>query len=124
MRPMSAIIYPTTNLNQIEQLRICRGDGVYVFDEDGKRYLEGLSGLWCASLGYGNEELIDAITQQLKTLPYSQLFGGRTHQRAIDLADELASMVPVDDARIFFANSGSEANDSHLKMLRYYFTVI
>ena len=124
MRPMSAIIYPTTNLNQIEQLRICRGDGVYVFDEDGKRYLEGLSGLWCASLGYGNEELIDAITQQLKTLPYSQLFGGRTHQRAIDLADELASMVPVDDARIFFANSGSEANDSHVKMLRYYFNVI
>ncbi len=59
------------------------------------------SGLWCASLGYGNEELIDAINQQLKTLPYSQLFGGRTHQRAIDLADELASMVPVDDARIF-----------------------
>ena len=87
-------------------------------------YLEGLSGLWCASLGYANEELIDAITQQLRTLPYSQLFGGRTHQRAIDLADELASMVPVDDARIFFANSGSEANDSHVKMLRYYSNVI
>ena len=121
---MSTIIYPTTNLNQIEQLRICRGDGIYVYDEDGKCYLEGLSGLWCASLGYANEELIDAITQQLRTLPYSQLFGGRTHQRAIDLADELASMVPVDDARIFFANSGSEANDSHVKMLRYYFNVI
>ena len=121
---MSTIIYPTTNLNQIEQLRICRGDGIYVYDEDGKCYLEGLSGLWCASLGYANEELIDAITQQLRTLSYSQLFGGRTHQRAIDLADELASMVPVDDARIFFANSGSEANDSHVKMLRYYFNVI
>ena len=66
---MSAIIYPTTNLNQIEQLRICRGDGIYVYDEEGNRYLEGLSGLWCASLGYGNEELIDAINQQLKTLP-------------------------------------------------------
>ena len=70
---MSTIIYPTTNLNQIEQLRICRGDGIYVYDEDGKCYLEGLSGLWCASLGYGNEELIDAITQQLKTLPYLSL---------------------------------------------------
>ena len=58
---MSTIIYPTTNLNQIEQLRICRGDGIYVYDEDGKCYLEGLSGLWCASLGYANEELIDAI---------------------------------------------------------------
>ena len=52
---MSTIIYPTTNLNQIEQLRICRGDGIYVYDEDGKCYLEGLSGLWCASLGYANE---------------------------------------------------------------------
>ncbi len=121
---MSSIIYPTTNLNQIEQISICRGDGIYVYDEAGKRYLEGLSGLWCASLGYGNEELIDAITQQLKILPYSHLFGGRTHERAIELADELASMVPIEDARIFFANSGSEANDSHVKMLRYYFNVI
>lgn len=120
---MTSVIYPITNLKQIEQLNIVRGDGIYVYDDAGNQYLEGLAGLWCSSLGYGNKELIDTITEQLKTLSYSHLFGGRTHQLAMDLADKLAAMVPIEDGKIFFANSGSEANDSHLKMLRYYFNV-
>ena len=117
---MSSVIYPITNLKNVEQLSIARGEGVYVYDDAGNQYLEALAGLWCSALGYGNEELISAITEQLKTLSYSHLFGGRTHQGAIDLADKLSGMVPVADARIFFSNSGSEANDSHIKMLRYY----
>ena len=120
---MTSLIYPTTNLTQVEQLNIVRGDGIYVYDKQGKQYLEGLSALWCAALGYGNEEMIEAITQQLRTLPYSHMFGGRTHQVAMDLADRLSEMVPVSDAKMFFANSGSEANDSQIKMLRYYFNV-
>ena len=120
---MTSLIYPTTNLTQVEQLNIVRGDGIYVYDKQGKQYLEGLSALWCAALGYGNEEMIEAITQQLRTLPYSHMFGGRTHQVAMDLADRLSEMVPVRDAKMFFANSGSEANDSQIKMLRYYFNV-
>lgn len=120
---MTSLLYPTTNLTQVEQLNIVRGEGIYVYDEHGNRYLEGLAALWCSALGYGNEELIDAITHQLKTLPYSHMFGGRTHQVAMDLADRLSAMVPVPEAKIFFANSGSEANDSHIKMLRYYFNV-
>lgn len=121
---MSSVIYPTTNLKSVEQINIARGDGIYVYDQHGNQYLEGLAGLWCSALGYGNEELISCITQQLKTLSYSHMFGGRTHQVAIDLADKLASMVPIDRARIFFSNSGSEANDSQIKMLRYYFNAI
>ena len=120
---MTALIYPTTNLTQVEQLNIVRGDGIYVYDKEGKQYLEGLSALWCAALGYGNEEMIEAITRQLRTLPYSHMFGGRTHQVAMNLADQLSEMVPVSDAKMFFANSGSEANDSQIKMLRYYFNV-
>ena len=120
---MTALIYPTTNLTQVEQLNIVRGDGIYVYDKEGKQYLEGLSALWCAALGYGNEEMIEAITQQLRTLPYSHMFGGRTHQVAMNLADQLSEMVPVNEAKMFFANSGSEANDSQIKMLRYYFNV-
>ena len=120
---MTSLLYPTTNLTQVEQLNIVRGDGIYVYDEAGNRYLEGLAALWCSALGYGNEEMIEAITQQLKTLPYSHMFGGRTHPLARELADRLAEMVPVDSARIFFANSGSEANDSQIKMLHYYFNV-
>ncbi|MDP6732075.1 MAG: aminotransferase [Gammaproteobacteria bacterium] len=120
---MNSIIYPTTNLRHVEELNIVRGEGIYVYDADGKQYLEGLAGLWCASLGYGNEELIDAIDSQLKTLSYSHLFGGRTHQVVMDLADKLTGMVPVESGTVFFANSGSEANDSHMKMLHYYFNV-
>ena len=120
---MTSIVYPTTNLKHVEQLNIVRGDGVYVYDNSGKEYLEGLAGLWCASLGYGNAELIEAITDQLKTLSYSHMFGGRTHNVVIQLAEQLSDMLPVKNSKIFFANSGSEANDSHIKMLRYYFNV-
>ena len=120
---MTSIVYPTTNLKHVEQLNIVRGDGVYVYDNSGKEYLEGLAGLWCASLGYGNAELIEAITDQLKTLSYSHMFGGRTHNVVIQLAEQLSEMLPVKNSKIFFANSGSEANDSHIKMLRYYFNV-
>ena len=117
---MSSIIYPVTNLAAVEQLNIVSGKGVYVYDDAGNQYLEGLSGLWCSALGYGNEELIAAINSQLKTLSYSHLFGGRTHPVVMELADKLAAMVPVEEAKIFFSNSGSEANDSQIKMLRYY----
>lgn len=120
---MSHVIYPTTNLALIEQLSVVRGEGVYVFDEDGNKYLEGLAGLWCTSLGYGNEELIDAISSQLHTIAYTHTFGGKTHPMAMELADRLADMLPIDDARLFFGNSGSDANDTHIKLLRYYFDV-
>ncbi|MDC0413428.1 aminotransferase [Gammaproteobacteria bacterium] len=121
---MSSVIYPVTNLKSVEQINIVRGKGVYVYDDAGNQYLEGLSGLWCSALGYGNEELIEAISSQLHTLSYSHLFGGRTHPVVMELANRLAAMVPVKDARVFFSNSGSEANDSQIKMLRYYANAI
>ncbi|MEP5567522.1 MAG: aminotransferase [Halioglobus sp.] len=121
---MSAVIYPTTNLGATEQLKFERGDGVYVYDQDGKQYLEGLAGLWCTGLGYGNQELIDAISDQLGKLSFCHTFGGKTHQPVIDLGNKLAEMVPVKDAMVFFGNSGSDANDTHIKMLRYYFNAI
>ncbi|MBN3563315.1 aminotransferase [Aliamphritea spongicola] len=121
---MSNIIYPTTNLTNTETLTIERGDGVYVYDNQGNRYLEGLAGLWCTSLGYNNRELIDAATEQMGQLSYSHMFGGKTHQVGIDLAAKVAEMVPVENAKVFFGNSGSDANDTHIKMLRYYFNAI
>ncbi len=117
---MTHLLYPTTNLAAIEQLSIVRGEGVYVYDTQGKRYLEGLSGLWCTALGYGNQELIDTVRQQMETLSFTHLFGGKTHPLAIELADRLSAMLPVPDARLFFGNSGSDANDTHVKLLRYY----
>jgi 4-aminobutyrate---pyruvate transaminase len=121
---MSAVIYPTTNLAATEQLKFDRGEGVYVYDQNGKQYLEGLAGLWCTGLGYGNRELIDTISEQLGKLSFTHTFGGKTHQPVIDLGNKLAEMVPVENAMVFFGNSGSDANDSHMKMLRYYFNAI
>lgn len=121
---MTHLIYPTTNLKAIEEMTIDRGEGVYVYDDKGNKYLEGLAGLWCTSLGYGNEELIETTAEQMRKLPYTHMFGGKTHQAGIELADKLASMVPTEDARVFFGNSGSDANDTHIKLLRYYFNAI
>ncbi len=121
---MSSVIYPTTNFTATEQLCITHGEGIYVYDDTGKEYIEGLAGLWCTSLGYSNAEVVDAITEQLKRLPFQHTFGGKTHEPVMQLADKLKAMVPVEDAYFFFGNSGSDANDSHYKMLRYYFNAI
>jgi len=121
---MSTIIYPTTNLKATETLTLERGDGAYVYDNQGKQYLEALAGLWCTSLGYNNRELIETANEQMGKLSFSHMFGGKTHQVGMDLADKLTSMVPVENAKVFFGNSGSDANDSHIKMLRYYFNAI
>ncbi|MFC6669293.1 aminotransferase [Marinobacterium aestuariivivens] len=121
---MSNIIYPTTNFTATEQLTIDRGEGVYVYDSNGKQYLEGLAGLWCTSLGYGNRELIDTASEQMGKLAYSHMFGGKTHRVGQELAERLREMVPVENAKVFFGNSGSDANDTHIKLLHYYFAAI
>ena len=87
---MTHMIYPTTNFKAIEQMQIDRGEGVYVYDSNGNRYLEGMAGLWCTSLGYGNQELIETTTEQMSKLTYSHLFGGKTHAPAIELADRIS----------------------------------
>jgi 4-aminobutyrate--pyruvate transaminase len=117
---MNTMIYPTTNFKAIEQMVVARGEGVYVYDDRGKRYLEGMAGLWCTALGYGNEEVIDCATQQMRTLTFSHMFGGKTHPAAMELADRLAAMVPIDDAHVFFGSSGSDANDTQVKLIRYW----
>ena len=121
---MAPVIYPTTNLTKTETLTLERGEGIYVFDSEGRKYIEGLAGLWCTSLGYNNTEVTQAITDQLNKLPFSHTFGGKTHEPIMQLAEKLKAMVPVEDAYIFFGNSGSDANDTHYKMLRYYFNAI
>ncbi len=121
---MAPVVYPTTNLAAIEQLNLVRGEGIYVFDDAGNKFIEGMAGLWCTSLGYSNQELSAAIAEQLNTLPFAHSFGGKTHPALTELAEKLQAMVPVEDAYFFFGNSGSDANDSHYKMLRYYFNAI
>ena len=121
---MTNILYPTTNLSATEQLVIERGEGVYVYDNRGKQYLEAMAGLWCTALGYGNEEVIETAAAQMRRLTYSHMFGGKSHPAAMELADKLSAMLPMDNAKLFFGSSGSDANDTHIKLLRYYFNAI
>ena len=106
-------IYPSTNFKATEQLVIDRGEGVYVYDKQGKQYLEGMAGLWCTGLGYGNRELIDAISGQLSRMSFTHMFGGKTHQPGIDLANQLAAMVPVKDAKVFLATRAGRQRYPH-----------
>ena len=89
------VVYPYTNFTAVEQLCLTRGEGIYVFDKDDNKYIEGMAGLWCTSLGYSNTELVDAITDQLNTLPFTHTFGGKTHDPIMQLAEKLREIVPV-----------------------------
>jgi len=101
-----------------------RGEGIYVYDDGGKRYIEGLSGLWCASLGFSEKRLVEAATRQLETLPYYHNFAHKAVEPAIELADLLIAKAPVPMSKVFFTNSGSEANDTQVKLVWYYNNIL
>ncbi len=102
---------------------ITKADGVYIWDSEGNRLIDGMSGLWCVNVGYGRQELADAARDAMEQLPYYNLFFQTTNPPATELAAKLASVLPAGLNRIFFANSGSEANDTALKMIRYYWNL-
>lgn len=120
-------LHSYTNLAALPQtppLVIVQGDGVHVIDDQGKRYLEAMSGLWCASLGFSNQRLAEAGARALATLPNYHTFNQRSNVAVAELAERLLAIAPVPMARVFFANSGSEANDSAVKMVWYYHNAI
>jgi len=122
-RDVDCLIHPFTNLAEhaaTGPLVIERGEGAFVFDRDGNRYLEGMAGLWCVSLGFGEERLVRAAEAQMRRLPAYHLFGNKSYAPAIELADRLLAMAPVPMSKVLFTNSGSEANDTAMKLVRYY----
>jgi len=122
-RDVETLIHPYTNLDAHRNdgpMILETGQGVYVRDTDGKQYLEGMAGLWCTSLGYGNEELIEAAREQLSKLSFTHIFGGKSHDAAIALAEKLKEISPAPASKIFFTCSGSEANDTQIKLVWYY----
>ncbi len=104
---------------EIGPMIIEKGDGIYVFDNQGTKYIEAMAGLWSAALGFSEERLIKAATDQMRDLPFYHNFTHKSHTKAIDLAEKLVSMAPVPMSKVFFTNSGSEANDTVLKMIWY-----
>ena len=121
-RDVETLVHPYTNLSRFRDtgpLIVERGQGVYVYDTDGKPYIEAMAGLWCTALGYGNEELVEAAAAQMRKLSFAHLFTGKSHDPAIELAEKLKEIAPVPISKVFFCNSGSEANDTQVKLVWY-----
>lgn len=102
---------------------IARGQGVWLTDSEGTEILDGMSGLWCVNIGYGRPELAAAAERQMCKLPFYNTFFQTSHAPAIELAAKLAELVPGDLNNVFFASSGSEANDTNIRMVRHYWSL-
>ncbi|MBR0828000.1 aspartate aminotransferase family protein [Bradyrhizobium manausense] len=121
-RDVAYQLHAYTNARSHQQagpLVIERGEGPYVFDAAGKRYLEAMAGLWSVGLGFSEKRLVDAAHRQMQALPFYHTFASRSHGPSIDLAEKLVKMAPVPMSKVFFTNSGSEANDTVLKLIAY-----
>ncbi len=122
-RDIAYHLHPYTNARKNEaegSLILDRGEGVYVIDDEGKRYLEAMAGLWCAGLGFSEKRLVEAATRQMSKLPYYHSFAQKTATPVVDLAEKIVQITPPQLTKVFFATSGSEANDTAVKMVWYY----
>ena len=122
-RDLAYLAHPYTNLKMHQEagpLVITRGEGVYVYDENGKEYIEGLAGLWCTALGFSEPRLAEAGRRAMSQLPFYHSFGGKAPAPTIELAERLIGLAPTPMSKVLFANSGSESNDTAVKLIWYY----
>ena len=122
-RDIANVLHPYTDLKlhqEVGPVVITHGKGVRVWDDSGREYIEAVAGLWCAALGFDNERLVRAATEQMRRLPFYHGFGAKSHEPCIDLAEMLVQRAPAPMSKVFFANSGSEANDTAIKMIWYF----
>lgn len=126
-KDLEHLLHPTTNLKLHQEKGPAvhaRAKGVYLWDNRGRQYIEGMAGLWCTALGYGEEELAEVAMEQIRTLSYSQLFASKTNEPSVLLAEKLKAMAPFDAGRVFFGLSGSDANDTQIKLMWLYHNAI
>ncbi len=122
-RDLESVVHCFANLADLPEhppTMITHGKGIYVYDDTGKEYMEGASGMWCASLGFGEEALIEAAIEQFRKLPYYHAFVDKTVEPVGILAEKLKAIAPAPMARVLLVNSGSEANDTMIKLVWYY----
>lgn len=112
------------SLNREKSRVIVRGEGVFLWDSDGNRIMDGMAGLWCVNIGHGRREIADAVHEQMLQLSYYNTFFKTTHPPVVALAQKLAELAPNGFNRVFFTGSGSEANDTVLRMVRHYWTTM
>ena len=120
-------MHPFTDANVLAKKGprvITRAEGVWLTDSEGHRIVDGMAGLWCVNIGYGRTELADVAARQMRELPYYNTFFHTTHVPAIALAQKLAELAPGDLNHVFFAGSGSEANDTNIRLVRTYWQMM
>lgn len=123
IRDIETLVHPFTHLSRHRSsgpLILDHGKGIYLYDDKGQRYIDGLAGLWCTALGFGNEELIEAATAQMRRLPFSSMFTSKSHEPAIELAEKLKEIAPCPASKVLFSSGGSDANDMQVKLTWYY----
>lgn len=113
----------TKHLHSVGSRIISEADGIYVWDSNGNKIIDGMAGLWCVNIGYGREELVESATRQLRRLPYYNTFFMTSHPPVIELSERLASITPPHFNHVFLTNSGSEANDTAIRMVRRYWAL-
>jgi len=122
MRDVQSVLHPYTNLVKLREtgpLVLDHGKGVHVYDDTGKEYIDAMAGLWSTALGWGEDVLADVAAAQMKKLGFGHLFTGKSHEPGIALAEKLKEIAPFPVGKVFFANSGSEANDTQIKLFWY-----
>ena len=122
IKDIENLFHPATNLvvhEDKDPLILNKGEGIYVYDIQGNRYIEGLAGLWCNALGFGNESLVETAANQMQKFGYGSLFASKSHEPAIMLSEKLIEMSPYQEGKVFFGNSGSDANDTQYKLFTY-----
>ena len=122
-RDVAYLLHPATNARLHERtgpMIIERGEGIYVYDDAGNRYIEAMSGLWNVAVGFNEPRLAEAAARQMGKLAFYHTFSHKSNGPAIDLAEKLVAMTPARLDHVFFTNSGSEANDTVVKMVWYY----
>ena len=120
-------LHPFTDTKEINEQGtrvIVKADGVYIWDAEGNKLLDGMAGLWCVNVGYGRKELAEAAYLQMLKLPYYNSFFQCTTPPAIELAEVLADLAPSHINRVFFTSSGSESNDTVVRMVRRYWDLL
>ncbi|MCS5592147.1 MAG: aspartate aminotransferase family protein [Gammaproteobacteria bacterium] len=101
---------------------ISRAEGVYIYDNDGNKIIDGMSGLWCVNMGYGNQSVVNAVAEQMQELTYYNTFFGTSHPPVVKLSEMIAEVTPEGMNQVFFTGSGSEANDTMIRLVRHYWS--
>lgn len=123
----NSILHPATNADDFANSGskiMQKGHGIYLYDTDGNKFIDGVAGLWCVNVGYGRKELADAMHQAASNMGYYHTFTGMSNIPQIELAERLLEIAPKNMSKVFFASGGSDGNDSLMKLVWYYHNLI